>query len=137
MAQKKPRAPWWGYVKSIISEYPRIKKEIETPLEPTITANIGGGGGRSSTVSSPVERAVIHDVCPQKQRKYDAVETAIQKTKQLCKDYEDRLTVIELVYWKKTHKIPGAAMQIYVHPNTAGRFSSEFIRLVAEELELP
>lgn len=136
MAQKKPRAPWWGYVKSIISEYPRIKKEIETPLEPTITANISEIGGGSG-VSSPVERAVIHDVSPQKQKKYDAVETAIQKTKQLCKDYEDRLTVIELVYWQKTHKIPGAAMQIYVHPNTAGRFSSEFIRLVAEELELP
>lgn len=136
MAAKKPRAAWWGYVKAIISEYPKIKKEIETPLEPTITASIGGLGG-GTPGGSPVERAVIHDVSPQKQKKYDAVEAAIQKTKAIYKDYEDRLTVIELVYWKKTHKIPGAAMQIYVHPNTAGRFSSEFIRLVAEELELP
>jgi RinA family phage transcriptional activator len=135
MAKTKPA--WWNYVKKIIREYPKLQKEIMRPLEPKITSTIGTGG-HGSGVNSPTEGCVIHNLPKQKQKKYDAIENAIEKTKQRYNiTAADRLKVIDLVYWKETYTLAGAALQIHVHENTAGTYSADFIRLVAEELELP
>lgn len=134
----KRKEPWWGYVKSIIREYPQLKQELETPLEPFISSGFGGGGSNRGTVNSPVERCVLHDIAPRKQKKLEAVETAIRVTKvRHPESWEDRLKVVDLVYWKKTKTVVGAAMEIPCHQNTAGAWQAEFIRIVAEELELP
>lgn len=156
MAKKRQtREPYWNYVKQIIREFPILKKMLETPLEPkyggirgTPYVNIGPDGkienglsfeGRSSgPPSSPVERCVIHDLPPKEQRKFDAVDNAIRRTKEMHpSDWKPRLQIIELVYFKGTHTLAGAAIKVGCHPNTAGAWQSEFIRLVADELDLP
>lgn len=151
----KCKEAWWNYTKSIIREYPILKKMIETPLEPNISGNpgtpytiIGPGGQREMAVSfdgrrsgpptSPVEQCVIHDLPRKLQRKFDAVENAISKTKKMHPtDYRPRLQIIDLVYFKGTHTIAGAALRVGCHPNTAGAWQAEFIRMVAEELDIP
>ena len=83
------------------------------------------------------QACVIHDLPPREQRKLEAIEGAIQKTKkQHPEDAELRLKVISLVYWKKSHTIEGAAMKVPCHRNVAGNWQGEFIRLVADELDL-
>lgn len=133
----KNRQAWWNYIKQVIREYPALCKEADAPLEQRLTAVYGGIGGSAGAVSRPVENCVIHDLSKKKQRKLDAIETAIRKTQINYSDADLRLTVINLVYWKKTHTIAGAALKIPCHVTTAGRWQADFIWAVAEELELP
>jgi RinA family phage transcriptional activator len=133
---RQTRPEWWGYAKFIIRQYPRLKKELETPLETTITPNYGGTGGGSGGISRPVERAVIHDLSPKDQKRYDAVDEAIRRT--LAKaNGQDIMKVIDLVYFQKTHTLAGAAMEIPISENQAGRWNGDFIRLVADLLDMP
>lgn len=132
-----------------------LKRMLETPLEPKLGGCAGtpytivGKNGEKETAlsfdgrpsglpSSPVEQCVIHDLPPQKQRRFDAVDNAIRRTKEMHpSDYKLRLAIIDLVYFKGTNTIAGAALKVGCHPNTAGAWQSEFIRIVADELELP
>lgn len=132
-----------------------LKRMLETPLEPKLGGCAGtpytivGKNGEKETAlsfdgrpsglpSSPVEQCVIHDLPPQKQRRFDAVGNAIRRTKEMHpSDYKPRLAIIDLVYFKGTNTIAGAALKVGCHPNTAGAWQSEFIRIVADELELP
>lgn len=130
------REPYWSYVKAIIKEYPDLKAEAERPLAQRVTSFFRNGGGSGRT-ANPTQDCVIHDLPPKQQRKYDAICTAIQKTKILYPDNaEQRLRIIDLVYWKKSHTIEGAAMKIPCHRNAAGRWQADFIRMVADELDL-
>ena len=44
---------------------------------------------------------------------------------------EARLAIIDLVYWRKSHRLYGAAMEIGYSEQQAKRYNAEFIRLVA------
>ena len=130
------KEPYWSYVKAIIKEYPELKREAEKPREQRVTSFFRNGG-RSGRIANPTEECVIHDLPPKKQRKYDAVSAAIEKTRLLHPDSAgQRLLIIDLVYWKQSHTIEGAAMKVPCHRNAAGRWQAEFIRLVADELDL-
>lgn len=133
----RAKEPYWTYVKSIIKEYPELKKEMAKPLEARVTSFFGYGGGRGSQVSDPTMNCVIHDLPPKKQRKYDAIKLAVEKTKVLHPiDADQRLMIIDLVLWRKSHTLEGAAMRVPCHRNVAGNWQGEFIKLVAEELDL-
>ena len=132
----KAKEPYWSYVKSIIREYPQLEKEMKKPLEQrmSISFEAGGGGGK---IGNPPQDCVIHDLPPKKQRKYDAITNAILKTRLKHPDNADeRLKIIDLVYWKQSHTIEGAAMRIPCHRNAAGSWQGDFIKLVADELDL-
>lgn len=133
---KQTRPEWWNYCKYIIRQYPRLKKEMETPLETAVTPNYGGSGGCGGGISRPVERAVIHDLSPKDQKRFDAVDQAIIKTLEKPSG-KDIMRVIDMVYFQKTHTIAGAAMEIPISENQAGRWNGEFIRLVADLLDMP
>ena len=133
----KAKEPYCSYVKAIIKEYPDLKKELAKPLEQRVTSVISMDGVRSGRIANPTQDCVIHDLTPKEQRKFEAIEGAIQKTKLYHPDDADmRLKVINLVYWKKSHTIEGAAMQIPCHRNVAGNWQGEFIKMVADELDL-
>lgn len=152
---RKERPAWWNYVKNILRQYPLLKQKLETPLEPrlggctgtpyTLTRKSGEGesalsfdGRPSGPPSSPVERCVIHDLPPREQRRFDAVDSAIRRTQERHPaDCKPRLEIIELVYFKGTHTLAGAAIKVGCHPNTASAWQAEFIRMVAQELDLP
>lgn len=65
----------------------------------------------------------------------EAVKSAIEFTGQK-EDGEDRLKVIDLIFWKKTHTLPGAAMRIPCSERTARRWHTEFIKEVAKNFGL-
>jgi RinA family phage transcriptional activator len=134
----KPKHPYWSYVKSILRDYPRVKKEVETPLDPRVTTVYGTYGHGSGGTSNPTMDCVIHDVPEKDQIRYDAVNNAIQRTiDNHPDDAEARLLIVDLVYFKKTHTIEGAGLRAHTSKSNAGRWQAEFIRTVADELKLP
>lgn len=59
-----------------------------------------------------------------------AVEAAIHNTERM-RDGVQRLRVIDLVFFKRTHKLAGAALNIPCSYETAKRWQRQFIRDVA------
>lgn len=130
----KPRYKWWGYIKNIIRDYPRLKQEYEALHEQSVTANASGmpGGG---TVSRGTEDIAIRELPNTSQREYEAVKQAIAVTERMNAS-RDRLKIINLVFWKKTHTLEGAALTIPCSYRTARRYHESFIELVAEKYGL-
>ena len=61
-----------------------------------------------------------------------AVEAAIEETKQRI-DGQDRIKLVTLVLWKRTHTLQGAAMAVHVSERTAQEWHRQFIRLVGQK----
>ena len=66
-----------------------------------------------------------------KQKEYDAVRQAIETTHRMPTGAA-RLRIIELVYWKGTHTVEGAAMKAGYSTDRGKQMHGEFVRLVAK-----
>ena len=51
-------------------------------------------------------------------------------------DGEDRLRLVDMVFFRQTHTLDGAAQEIPCSPKTAQRWHRDFIRQVAKEFGL-
>lgn len=123
-----PRYHWWAYAKAMVRIYPKLKREYDLLHAPRITANIGGVPG-SGEYSRSTENAALRKLPPARQKEYDAVTEAIERTKRM-RSGKERLAVVNMVLWRGTHNIDGAALQLYISEITAKRYHSDFIRLV-------
>lgn len=125
----KPRYRWWGYIKNIIRAYPGLKKEYEALHEQSVTANMSGmpGGGE---VSRGTESIALRELPRAKQAEYDAVRKAIAIT-ELMRTGTDRLKLMDMVFWKNSHTLQGAAMAINVSYETAVEYHRDFIMISA------
>lgn len=63
-----------------------------------------------------------------------AVEAAIVETEAMPSGKE-RLMVVDLVLWKGTHTLDGAAVEAHCGGRTAQRYSADFIRAVARNFQ--
>lgn len=68
-------------------------------------------------------------------RERGAVQAAVEDTEGL-RDGAERLKLIDMVFWKQTHTLSGAAMQIPCSERTAQEWHRQFIRLVAKNIGL-
>lgn len=68
-------------------------------------------------------------------REKEAVRAAIEATGRLDNG-KDRLMVVDLVFWKRTHTLEGAAMQVPCSYEAAKRYQQRFIKQVAMNLNL-
>jgi len=100
----------------------------------SITASITGMP-HGSNVSRTTEAAAIRELPTNSQREYEAVRMAIEATEHY-RDSRDRLEVIKLVLWDRSHTLEGAALQIPCSWITAARWHGDFIRLVAKNYGL-
>ena len=123
-----PRYGWWQYAKYMIRIYPELKQELELLQAQKVTAGSMEVRG-SNTASRTTETAALKQLSPAKQRQYDAVSKAIEITKR-SRNGDIKLNVIDLVFWKASHKIDGAAMRLYIGETTAKHYHRDFIRLV-------
>ena len=123
----KPRYGWWSYAKHMVRKYPELKKEydrLHTQRVTTDTTRIPGSG-----LSRSAENTVLKQLPPGRQKEFDAVCKAIEMTR-MMQTGKERLAVIDMVLWKGTHNIAGAAMKLYISEITATRYHGDFIRLV-------
>lgn len=126
----KPRYKWWGYIKNIIRAYPELKREYEALHEQSITANMSGMPGGGKGVSRGTEDIAIRELPYTKQREYEAVRRAIEYTRHF-KNGEERMKIIDLMYWKKSHTLAGAALQVGYGYDRARQIHQEFVVAVA------
>ena len=126
----KPRYKWWGYIKNIIRAYPELKREYEALHEQSVTANMSGMPGGGNGVSRGTEDIAIRELPYTKLREYEAVRRAIEYTRHF-KNGEERLKIIDLMYWKKSHTLAGAALQVGYGYDRARQIHQEFVVAVA------
>ncbi len=132
----KPREDWWDYTKKIIRSYPKLERKLDSVGETPCIPVYGAGGGHGGRISNPVERAVVDRLTDQEQRRYDAVSAALEETGRM-RDGQQRIRLIERVYFRRSHTLYGAAQEVPVSEITAKRWNGQFVRLVAEKLDLP
>lgn len=126
----KPRYDWWGYVKGMIRRYPALAEEYKELHTQTVTADISGmprGGGAGRTT----EMIAIRELPSTRQREYESVRQAIRITNRMPNGF-DRIKLIELVFWRQSHTLEGAAMCIPCSYRQARRYHTDFIFAVAK-----
>ena len=104
----RQREDWWEYTKRIIRSYPALERKRKA--EDTLTEK--------------------------EQRRYDAVRAAIEGTERMPTGMQ-RLALVDLVYWKRSHTLFGAAMRIPISERTAQKWNAQFIRMTEKYLDLP
>ena len=129
----KPRNLWWGYVRGMVRQYPKYKKQLEELRLPYASPGLERcAGGRTA---DPTQNAALRELPRVKQRELEAVQAAISETLQK-KGGKERLRLIQTVFWEQSRTLEGAAMKLYISPTTAARWSREFIYLTAEKYGL-
>ncbi len=96
------RRGWWYHTRDVVQSYPARRESLRAGPLP------------------PVAR-----------REQDAVEEAVRRTGELP-DGPERLRVIELVHWRGSHAMTGAAGAAHVSLRTAERWQREFFLQVAK-----
>lgn len=130
----KPRYDWWPYVKGMIRRYPALKSQYAELHSSAMVADYSGmprGGGNSRAL----ETAALRELPSTSQREYEAVRRAIATTEQ-HRNGGDRLTVIKLVLWDRSHTLEGAALMVPCSWRIAAQWHGEFVRLVASNFGL-
>lgn len=126
----KPRYGWWSYAKDMIRRYPALKAELAELHEVSTTAPLSDMP-RGTDVGRQTETIAIRELPKNKQREYEAVRRAILHTQRQPGAYQ-RMQLIDLLFWKRSHTLAGVAQKIHVSYATARNYSAEFIRLVGE-----
>lgn len=130
----KPSKQWWSYVKNIVRDYPYYKAELDRIKACSITPNYNTTGGGSST-SRKTETIALRELPEKEQKKYESVKEALQQTSRKTNG-KWRCRMIELVYFRKSHTLQGAALECHISYATARLWHREFIYLVAKRMEL-
>lgn len=125
----KPRYHWWAYAKAMVRMYPQLKREYDALHAQKVTTDTERVPGGKGGISRAVEITALRQLPPARQAEYDAVTQAIELTKKR-QNGTDRLALIDLVFWKGTHNLEGAALKLYVSYETARRYHGDFLRLV-------
>lgn len=129
----KPRDNWRPWVINVLRDYylfKRIEKEAHS-IRVTAQYNKGRGGGGTSRTTE--QAALRSGLTRQQERELNAVEKAIKTTRR-GSDGKIRMKVVELVYFRGTHTIEGAAQTVHVSYTTAWRWTDNFVRLVGKYL---
>ena len=130
----RPRFDWWPYVKGMIRRYPSLCEEYADLHSQNVTADYsgmprGGCGGRG------LESLAIRELPSTRQREYEAVRQAVETTEQY-RNGADRLKVIRLVLWDRSHTLEGAALAVPCGIASAKRWHGSFIIQVAKNYGL-
>lgn len=128
----KPRYKWWGYVKWVIRDYPAKCEELKAMQNMAVTPSYSPQG-HGSEASRTTELVALRGFTGQKEREYEAVRQAAEETANY-RDGTFRMKFIELLFWKKTHTLEGAAMACNTSYRTARRWHTDFIMLTAENM---
>ena len=132
----KPRYGWWAYAKYMARNYPALCKKAEELQKQSVTAAYGAQEGKASLPGRTTEAAALRQLPPAEQAELDAVRYAVELMASKPGSGPLRLRLIELVYWKRSHNLYGAAMRVHISEATAKRYNGEFLRAIAKARQL-
>lgn len=120
---------WQASARRVVQAYPRLHAELmdlqRMSITPALSGMPSGGGERR-----PAEDAALRQLPPENQLAHDAVEHALRMT-ELFRTAGKRRRLVELVYWRRTHTVYGAGVEIGVSEETAKRWNADFLLCVA------
>lgn len=121
---------WWYHARQITRKYPKLQKQLEELRSQNITPHMNGmpGGG---DISRSTEQTALRELPDKTDRDdYRAVDTAVQITRQYPNG-DKRLKIIDLLIWKNSHTMDGAAMVTHYSRDAVKDFHAAFLSLVA------
>lgn len=127
----KPRYRWWGYLLNVLKAYPELCAKLQQLKEPRITVNYDPSRGGKGGISRPTESTALAELRGTEGKEYNAVHQAIEYTSKL-RNGAERNALIDMVFFKKSHSLEGAAMALFVSYSTAKKWHKEFILAVAD-----
>ena len=131
----RPRYDWWGYIKAIIRRYPERLSEYRELHTPSFSIALTGLPGGKNSVSDPTMATALKEMPPRVQKEFNAVHKAVEDTLR-SPNGQHKIKLVSLVFWKRSHTLAGAAMQIPCGVQTAKKWHGEFIKRVAKNLDL-
>ena len=126
---------WRPYVTNVLRDYYTYKRMEKEAHSQKITAQYNKGRGGSGVSRTTESAAMRSGLTRQQRRELDAVEKAVRSTRR-GPDGKLRVKVMEMVYFRDTHTIEGAAQNVHVSYKTAWRWTDNFIRLTGKYLGL-
>lgn len=111
--------------------YPELCAKLQQLKEQHITANYEPSGGGKGGISRPTESAALAELRGTEGKEYNAVRQAIEYTSKL-RNGAERNALIDMVFFKKSHSLEGAAIALFISYSTAKRWHKEFILAVAD-----
>ncbi len=130
----KPRKLWWGYVKAVVRAYPELQARLAELRQPSTGGRSDGQPGAKGA-SRTTENVATRTLPPMDMKHLEAVEKAVRWAEKLPTGPE-RLKIIELVYWKQSHTLYGAAQAVGYSYRHAKFLQQQFFYMVAENLGL-
>ncbi len=125
---------WWRpNVERALRVYPYLKAAKQAAQEQSITPSYTGmprGGGISRTT----ENAATRHFSAQEEKILDAVDRAIAEVSK-HRDGQDVLRIVEMVDFKRSHTLEGAAMALFMHRVTASDKRTRFVDLVGKYMD--
>lgn len=128
----KPREDWWCNARGAIFAYPGRRRKLDELRRTGTTPQYGPVSGHGGP-SDPVHMAVSRQLPPQQQKELEAVEAALEETAKQ-ENGANRLKIIELYYFRRTHLLVGAGETVGYEVAQTKRINGEFVRLVAKKI---
>ncbi len=125
---------WWGYVKWVIRFQPEREAELKRRQSAKVTPNYNAMPG-STEPSRTTENLGTVSLGEPADTEMEAVRMAIEETRALT-DGAERLRLVDLVFWRRTHTLTGACLECHTSERTGQRWHADFIYLVAKNLHL-
>jgi RinA family phage transcriptional activator len=125
-----------SYVEWQLEHYHEDKKqleEIKSAMMPQITTSYGTGG-HGNSISTPTEDAAMRMATNAYIQSTERSVRAIEHTLQRC-DTTSR-TLIDIVYWRRTMTVTGAATKCNLSPSGAYNRINKILTAVAFEMGL-
>lgn len=123
------RERWRARARNAVRRYP-VLQQMETELRTGSITPTYNGMPHSTQATRKTEILALRELSPNDRRDLEAVRKALQRLKRYKKNYDLRLQIIDIVYWKQTHTIEGAALLIHVSQDTARLWDRDFINMV-------
>lgn len=124
---------WRQTARQAAYDYPVLRIRLcdlqSMSITPSLSGMPMGGGEHRST-----EDAALRQLPPEDQRRYDAVTQALEISEHLTSGLARR-KLIELVYFRRSHTLDGAAMQIPCSVQTAWTWNNDFLLLIWSRLK--
>ena len=120
----RPHYDWWPYIRGMIRRYPDLCRKYNELQGPNISPSLSGMP-RGGDTTRQTETLALRELPTTQAREYEAIRRAIVTTD------PQHLKLVDLLYWKRSHTIMGAADKMKIGERTAQRWNADFIRRVA------
>lgn len=125
---------WRQAARQAAYDYPGLRSQLRDLQSMSMTPSLSGmpigGGDHRST-----EDAALRQLPPEDQRRLDAVAQALEISSHLTSGLA-RVKMIEMVYFRRSHTLEGAALRIPCDVRTVKTWNNDFLLLIWSGLQV-